>query len=271
MKVKSIIYGIVALTIISSCGVPQADHDKLIAENERLKMELDEYKFGAKRIVAVVEKSYAEKDYSLARRNIELLYEKYPESNKNAEFKELLKTIEREAAIEKKRKEAEKKEQVILANLNNTGMWSLRFFVDDFGEPTKGGYITNTKFIQGAFSNTATQDSALNVRFVITKVPGISILLYEYAKNNPVKASSPDSYTVLVQDKDGNRLKLKAVNYSERLTFEKAASEKIHDALLKGGSLMFRITEKDRPTTQYNFSIQKADWYGNAYEKLTGS
>ena len=40
---------------------------------------------------------------------------------------------------------------------------------------------------------------------------------------------------------------------------------------MKGGSLKFRITEDDTPTTQYNFNIKKADWYENAYRKLKES
>ncbi len=272
MKIKSILYGAIFLTIVSSCGVPQADYDKLKVENERLKTELDECKFGAERITAAVEKAYLEKKYSLARQNIEILYEKHPESPKNKEFKELLKTIEKEELAENKRKEAEEKERIRLANLNKTGMWTIRYYVDEFGEPTKEGYISNKYLIRGTFSNTATQDSELDVRFLITNSSDISIKLFEYAGNNPVKAYSYDSYTVLVQDKDGKRLKLSAVNYSsDRLSFDKTASRQVHNALMKGGTLKFRITENDTPTTQYQFTIQKADWYENAYRKLKES
>ena len=218
-----------------------------------------------------VEKAYLEKNYSVARQNIEILYAKHPESAKNNEFAELLKTIEKEELSEKTRKEAEKKEFNKLANLNNTGIWSINYYVDEFGESTKKGYIKNASLIHGTFSNTATQNSDLNVKFLISNSSDISIQLYEYAGNNPVKAYSHTSYTVLVQDKDGNRLKLSAVNYSERLSFDKATSNQIHNILLKGGSIKFRLTENDTPTTQYEFSIQNADWYENAYEKLMKS
>ena len=66
-------------------------------------------------------------------------------------------------------------------------------------------------------------------------------------------------------------MKLRAVNHSERLSFDKIASRKVHNALLNGGSIKFRITENDTPTTQYQFTIQKADWYENAYTKLKES
>jgi len=278
MKMNKIIYGLILMTIISSCGVPQADYDKLnnektelISENERLLAELDECKNGAEKIIAEVEKAYAAKEYSVAKSNINKLYENHPESPKNNEFKELLKKIEKEEIVEQKRKEAEDKEKIRLANLNNTGMWSVRHYVDEFGEPTKQGYISNTSSINGTFSNTATQNSALNVDFLISNSSKISIQLYEYAGNNPVKAYSSESYRVLIQDKDGNRLKLTATNYSDRLSFDKTASRQVHNVLMKGGTIKFKIYEIDTPTTEYDFTILKADWYENAYAKLKES
>ena len=271
MKISKIIYGLAILAILTNCGVPQAEHDKLKSEHERLKIELDECKSGAEKLISIVEKAYSEKNYSVARQNIEMLYAKHPESPKNKEFSELLKVIEKEELAEKIIKEADDKERNRLANLNNTGIWSVSFYVDEFGEPTKKGYIMNTNLIRGVFSNTATQNSELDVKFLISNPSDISIQLYEYARNNPVKAYSSESYTVSIQDKDGNRLKLSAVNYSERLSFEKIASSQIHNILLKGGTVKFRIVENETPTTQYEFTIQNADWYDNAYEKLKGS
>lgn len=81
-----------------------------------------------------------------------------------------------------------------MANLNNTGIWNIAYYVDDFGEPTKKGYIRNPSYIRGTFSNTATQNSDLNVRFLIDSATDVSIMLYEYAGNNPVKAYSSDIF-----------------------------------------------------------------------------
>ena len=275
MKICKIIYGLVIMTIISSCGVSQSDYEKISNENKKLKteneqllIELDEFKNGAEVIIANVEKAYLAKDYLNAKLLINKLYEKHPESPKNTEFKELLSKIEKEEAVEKQKKEAEEKEKKRLANLNNTGMWTVSHYVDEFGEPTKQAYITNTSSIIGTFSNTATQNSDLKVDFLITNSSKISFQLYEYAGNNPVKAYSSDSYRVQIQDKDGNRLKLTATNYSDRLTFDRSASIKVHNVLMKGGSVKFNIYEIETPTTEYNFTIQNADWYENAYAQL---
>ena len=258
----------IMMLFIFSCGVPESEYEKLKSENEKLKSKLDECMNGADRLIAQVEKFYKENNFSEAKHNIELLYNNHPESPKNKEFEELLKTIDKKIAAEEKRKEEAEKERIRLENINNTGMWSVHYYVDDFGEPTKEAYIRNTDFINGTFSNTATQNSDLNVKFLISNSSDISIMLYEYAGNNPVKAISSDSYKFLVQDKDGNRLSLWATNYSDRLSLSKSDSKKLHIALMKGGTLKFRITDVETPTTQYDFSISNADWYENAYRIL---
>jgi len=270
MKIKQLFYGIAMTGLIVSC-VSQSDYDKVLSENEKLKLELEDCQHGAEKLIANVEKAYSEKNYSFARENIELLANKHPVSPKNKNFKILLKSIEKEELIEKKKKEAEEKERIRLKNINNTGIWTVNYYVDDFGEPTKEGYIRNTSYINGSFSNTATQNSALNVKLLISNSSDISIMLYEYAGNNPVKAYSSESYRVLIQDKEGNRFKLTATNYSNRLSFDKTTSRKVHGILMKGGSIKFKIIEIDTPTTNYDFTIQKADWYDNAYKKLKES
>jgi hypothetical protein len=275
MKFKSTIYAIGIITIVSSCGIPQAEYDNAIAENQDLKTniekissELDECKNGAEKTIAKVLKAYSEKDFLNAKENINKLSEKHPESAKNAEFKKLLETIKLEELALEKVKQAEEKERIRLANLNNTGIWKVNYYVDEFGEPTKEGYVTNKLLLEGKFSNTATQNSDLNIRFLISDSKDISIKLFEYARPNPVKTSSSESYRVLIQDKDGERLKLRGVNYSDRISFDKSQSLKIHNALLKGGEIKFKMYESDNSSTEYDFVINNSDWYNNAYAKL---
>jgi hypothetical protein len=270
MKTKIIIYSISILTFFSSC-VSKSEHDKIVAANDKLKIELDECQNGAEKLIANIEKAYSKKNYSIARENIILLSEKHPESSKINDFNNLLKTIEEEELVEENRKKLELKEKTRLENLNNTGIWSVQFYVDDFGEPTKEGYVKNTDFIRGVFSNSATQNSDLKVKFLISNSSDVSIMLYEYAGNNPVKAYSAENYRVLIQDKEGDRLKLTATNYSDRLGFNKTESRKVHNVLMKGGIIKFVIYEIDTPTTEYNFTIQNSDWYDNAYAKLKES
>jgi hypothetical protein len=269
MKTKYFFILIITSTIMSSCGVPKSDYAKLLIEKEKLANELDECKNGAERLIATIDKEYEQKDYQTAKQNIELLFSKHPESPKNLEYKELLKNIDQiESEIAKKR-QTEEKERTRLTNLNNTGIWRIGRYVDEFGEPTKQGYITNTDYIKGTFSNTATQNSELNVNFLINNSSNISMQLYEYAGENPVKAYSSELYHVNIQDKDGNRVLLIATNRSDRLSLDQSGSRQVHRILLKGGLIKFRIEEFETSSSQYQFYIQNADFYDNAYRLLT--
>jgi len=273
---KKAIFILVAISIFG-CGIPESEHNELKTQNSDLQAkvgllekQLDECQNGADKIIGKIEKLYSEKNYTEAKSNIQLLYNNFPEAPKNKEFQKLLPSIEKEIKKEEAKMAAAEKERIRLENLDNTGIWRVRFYVDDFGEPTKEGYITNTSLLKGTFSNTATQNSDLNIRFLISNSSDISIKLFEYGRDNPVKAYSSESYRVLIQDKDGERLKLRATNYSDRLSFNKTDSRKVHSVLMKGGSIKFRIYEIDTPTTEYNFTIRKSDWYENAYAKLKG-
>lgn len=172
--------------------------------------------------------------------------------------------------VERKEAEANEKERIRLANINNTGMWVLGYYVDMFGEPTGDRYITNRDLISGTFSNTATQNSELNVEILITNKKNMAIILYEYAMNNPVKTNTLIVYTIYVKDNEGNILELEGRNSIDKIHISPWFSLQLHDLLIKGGSLAFRIIDNERTTSNYIFKIQNADFYENAYSILTG-
>lgn len=286
MQIRFITAVIVSVIFFVGCGVSQEDYDKLnskyqklVTDNNELLKELDELKNGEAKIIGKIEKANSEKKYSEAIELINSLYTKFPESSKTKEYQELLKQlnieIQKEKEIlakkqqeEQKQREAEEKERYRLANLNNTGMWKLKYYVDDFGESTKEALITNDELIKGLFSNTATTNSNLNVKFLIDNESSISIKLFEYGGNNPVKAYSSQDYTVYIQDKDGQRFKLNAYNFSDRLTMLPSDSLILHNALIKGGTIKFKIIYNRVSSTEYSFIIDNADWYTNAFELL---
>lgn len=194
---------------------------------------------------------------------------------KEQEEIEMMQAIAKEAhrkEIEKKKEEFESNRP---KNLKNTGIWSVKNYVDDFGEITDSKYISTQNKIIGNFSNTATQNAKLGVSLLIeanyshgeeyNNSPSIFIFLYEYGRNNPVKSTRKDTYRVKLQDQDGERFDLSAVNTYDRLVFSEGDSKIIHNALIKGGLLKFVITEIETPTTKYYFEINNAEFYLNAY------
>lgn len=264
--------------LLISCGIPKEKYTLLQNENTELKNkvlqlseEIDEFKNGEERTIAIIEDAYKKGDYETAKKNIETLKEKHPESKKNVEYQKMLLVIAQKEAEIQKKKEAEEKERIRLANINNTGMWEVRYYVDSFGEPTKKGYIANDNYIKGTFDNSATTNSELNVRFLITNSNDIAVKLYEYAGTTEVKGSYdyPTSYFVYVKDVDGKEYSLNAENTSDRLEFNASDSLVLHKLFLKGKILKFYISEY-KGSSKYNFNIDNPEWYENAYRKLTG-
>ena len=259
---------IVLMIIISNYGFSQTSYDTLNTKNENVQLALDRY-IQAENISAEVDKAFIEEDYYLVKQKLELLFTKYPDYARNGEYKTLLKTIEQIELDEIKRKEAEKEEQYRLANINNLGMWSIHYYNNKYWETTKNNYITNTNLISGTFNKSTTHNSKLNVAFLISDSSKISIQLFEYAGNMPLKAWSDHLYIVIVQDKDGNRFEIKAINKSDKLEFDENASIKFHNTLLKGGIVEIKIHEYYNSGNNYNFSIKNTEFYENAFRILT--
>tara|TARA_B100002051_G_C16677273_1_gene607765 strand:- start:19 stop:633 length:615 start_codon:yes stop_codon:yes gene_type:complete len=152
------------------------------------------------------------------------------------------------------------------------GIWKLSYFVDDFGDPTNKGYIRNESYIKGRFSNSATTNSDLDVRFIITK-DNVSIKLYEYGGNHPIKGRPlSHTYTIFVKHngkiaKAGkrNNKDFYGSNYSDRMSIRQ--SKDFLKLLLQGGEFKIKIKENDS-SSQYNFTIN-ADGFSNVYKKIT--
>ena len=65
----------------------------------------------------------------------------------------------------------------IAEEVANSDSWKLQYFIDDYGEKTDEGYIINNCF--GEFSNSATTDSELAVRIIVTP-EDVRFDMYEY-------------------------------------------------------------------------------------------
>ncbi len=276
MKREKIIIGVMLIATLFIGCVPKSKYDELVKENENLKIEVDELKNGEERLISIIDNAYKNNDFETAKANISILSIKHPESKKNAEYETLLKTIEKkenEIAIQKKKEAAEKER---LANLNNTGNWRVWNYVDDFGEETKNKYLTHLDDFTGKFSNSATSNSPLKIRFLIDSKDDISVKLYEYSGDTEVKGdySYPVTAYVTVRDSEGNDSSmLEAKNSSDRFTFGKSASNIIHNILMKGGKIQFSFSTYSYGSedSSYVFSLSdtQSKYYDNAYRILT--
>jgi outer membrane murein-binding lipoprotein Lpp len=280
---NKIIFALMAACLCVTACVPRADFDDVFSENlklksqierlnteiEVLKSEVDKYRNGPEKLLASIKQYYENGSVALALETIDTLGKYHPQELQKPDVQKLIAQVVQKEKEQENQRAAAERERIRLANLSNTGIWTVRYYVDSFGERTSDAYISTTERIKGKFSNSATQDSDLNVNFMINSSSEIHFQLYEYAGNNPVKSYGEDKYTVQIQDKDGQRNTLAASNYSDRLQFGKNASSILHKALMKGGVVKFAIIEDGTPT-RYRFEAN-ADYYENAYRQLTGN
>lgn len=93
---------LIATTFLSSC-VSETEHQKvidekieLLAENEKLKAELEEIKFGAPNILAVGKEYFEATEFSKARDKFQTLLEKHPDLPQSIEAKKYLTILDEE-------------------------------------------------------------------------------------------------------------------------------------------------------------------------------
>jgi hypothetical protein len=137
---KSKIRFIYILSIIfftTSCGVSQSDYDNLKSENEKLKKEIEDLKFGPDKLLSQAKLYLESKDFSKAKTELQNLIEKHYASQQATEGKQLL-TIaengikEQKSSEEKALLEMQKAERNRLANATK----KMRVKVDDMNDVT---------------------------------------------------------------------------------------------------------------------------------------
>lgn len=159
---------------------------------------------------------------------------------------------------------------------NNTeeeaSLWETYYYVDDFNQPTEDGYICNSTYFIGTFSNSATTDSNLFVEVVVDNVD-IAFFLYEYG-NNQVKNSSSsydDLYNITMRTADGTDLSFTGTMFcgDDRIFIDSNYIPQVISALSQEGNTMtsFYIENAERPTTNYLFTVLSNN-FAEQYEAL---
>ena len=156
--------------------------------------------------------------------------------------------------------------------IEGTGIWMIKYFVDDFGDPTDKGYIASQywKDVKGTFSNSATSNSNLNVDFIIKGKDNIAVKLYEYARNTPVQAYTSADYSINVKDSNGIKHSMTGrINEGgDRVYFDPDSNiNKMHNILMNEGEVSVVITKSEYGLSTYRFKFN-ADGYKNAFYNL---
>ncbi len=154
-------------------------------------------------------------------------------------------------------------------NASDNSMWKVSYYVDEFGEPTKSGYIKNKNNIYGKFSNSIAEGAKLRVLFLLSSYSDADIQLFHYDGKKPVQAFISNYYTILIRDKNGKKHKLTGDMHkgSDRISLDESSSKKLHSILKKDGKIDFRIKLLSS-LTNYSFSLNNTNGYYTAYKKL---
>lgn len=129
--------GFLMTGLIGCVGVSQNEYDTLKAENEKLKQEIEDLKFGPDKLLSQAKLYIESKDFSKAKVELQNLIEKHSDSQQATEAKQLLaitdNSIKEEKALEEKALiEKQKADKDRLANATK----KMRVKVDDINDMT---------------------------------------------------------------------------------------------------------------------------------------
>ena len=155
------------------------------------------------------------------------------------------------------------------APLPDSGL-HIEYFVDEFGDPTANGYISQKRMAKGTFSNSATTNS--NITWYIAVAPNeqISFVIFEYERTRLAGSYGyPDKYMVSVKTEDGRTLRLNGKNSSDRITLDKDDANTLLAELLKDQTLKISIREISKySTSSYNLGTLNAAGFSELYNQL---
>ena len=149
---------------------------------------------------------------------------------------------------------------------DSTINWELKYYVDEFKEPTEEWYITNSEPFRGEFSNTATEGSEVAVILLIDQEV-LSIVLYEYGTNQVKNIFYNDDidYNITVRLPDGTDYETTGFMYGknkagDRIFIESPGKDDILEALQGTGELKFIVQDTSDSFTQYLFTVQASNF-----------
>lgn len=129
--------GLLMAVLFGCDGVSKNEYETLKAENEKLKQEIEDLKFGPDKLLSQAKIYLENKEFSKAKSELQTLLDKHPASPQTTEAKHLLDLAdnaieEQKLAEEKAKAEREKEEKERLANATK----KMRVKVDDMNDIT---------------------------------------------------------------------------------------------------------------------------------------
>ena len=147
----------------------------------------------------------------------------------------------------------------------NFGVWSKKFYVDEFNLYTENAYIVNTNVFVGTFSNSATNNSLLYAK-ILVDLENAGIVLYEYGSRQ-VKTYNSTDYKIVILDTFNTKHTIYATMYSDRISISGQYRTTFINALKQKGSIHFYIIENEYYLSEYNFTVETSN-FSEMYKTL---
>ena len=242
----------------------QKENETLIRENELLKNQ----NITESRLSGKVEYFYTRKDYEMAKSYLNVFMDFFPQSPKVPSYRGYYETIQEFELAEKERQLLEFQKQQV----DNTGIWTVEYFTDQNGQATERKFITTKETLSGTYSDVSFDAASFVADFIIVSKSNIALKIFERGNKEAISGNSktPIKYNVQVVGADGKSYSFAARNTSDRILFGTSASPRVHDILIQGGKVSFKLTtSRDGYNVVYDFSIPNAQCYNTAYRLLT--
>lgn len=151
--------------------------------------------------------------------------------------------------------------------IGDNGVWLVKNYVDEFGNPTYNKYISTSTI--GAFSNSATNGSELYVEILVNK-NNVEIELLEYG-SYPISVIGSSAYINVKMSVFGETIDVGEATfnkYTKRLTINNALP--VFKTLAENSKVRMLITIDDFSLSKYLFDIDTAGFeytYHEAFVK----
>ena len=149
------------------------------------------------------------------------------------------------------------------------GIWTIKYYIDEFGDPTEDGYVTTKNRIQGKFSNTATTNSELDVCLYLDE--NVGIRLFEYGSNIVKGAySNGTAYDIIVLSPSKEKTKMTGTLHygGDRIFLDSQYVTDFYKILIEGGEVKVSMVNHDHPASKYLFTIDDSSCIENALKYL---
>lgn len=160
-------------------------------------------------------------------------------------------------------------------DVSKLGNWKMGFYIDEFGDETNKGYIS--QLVNGTFSNSATQNSSLNVRIFInngnirTNDPWFRF--YEYGRNLPLRGVyNSNSMSCKFKNSAGDiyNFKLLQGQGSDSISIDRSGNSSTSLRLLKryiyNEDLLKFSCVSDENNSRYQFKIDSKHYKNILYK-----